>query len=181
MPSNRGSRSTDGWKKRKVYDRLTLDVLKEIPDSALELALVDYIGMKIGGDFANAPAIVGALRPGFRALYAIWVVEAEVNNGGFSQFFWSSSRAFAADAVHGFGLFRLHELARLMKLAITIARADEARVKPYRERGTTEAFMESEAGSPLHALDDLYYGRATEVSPARVRFIRAHPEEFVGD
>lgn len=33
-------------------------------------------------------AVVRSLSPGLRGLWGIWIVDGEVNNGGFQRFFW---------------------------------------------------------------------------------------------
>ena len=95
------ARSIEEFNNRKIYTILDEDTLKQIPDDALEQAILDYINHKVGEDYDNQYKIVTRLSKGFQAIYATWWVEAEVSNGGFNQYFWNSSGQFASEAVEG--------------------------------------------------------------------------------
>jgi hypothetical protein len=170
----------DAFKNRKRYPILTTEVLKTIPDADVELAIQDFIDCKIeagGGDERKA---LDALSPGFRAVFTTWRVEAEVSNGGFNQYFWNSSGEFAKDAVAGFDLIGTPALGRLMERAIAIYKEDADKAKKFKDRGSLEAFSESYEGNRLNALDREFYDQTEELTKARLRFIRAKPEQFVG-
>lgn len=169
------------FENRRTYDRLSPDILSQIPDDKLEQAIIDFIYAKVGDDPDREFDIISKMSAGFRAVASTWWVEAEVNNGGFNQFFWNPSRVFAKEAVSGFELLGEPKLAELMKNAIAINAANDAKFASYRSEGSLEAFSESYKDNPLNALDDQFYAATKQLSADRVRFIRSHPELFVGE
>ena len=86
------SAAMEAFKNRKTYKELTPEILNAIPDDEVEQAVIDYVSAKIGDDFDHEVQIVAKLPIGAQALYITWWVEAEVNNGGFNQYYWNSPR-----------------------------------------------------------------------------------------
>jgi hypothetical protein len=56
-----------------------------------------------------------------KAIFAIWWLEAEVNNGGFHQYFWNSAGDNAGLALDSLNKIGATETAKLLKQAIDIA------------------------------------------------------------
>jgi len=171
--------SMKAFENRKRYQTLTADTLKAIADDDLEMALIDFVNCKVEKSGKPERDVFNGLSPGFRAVFATWILEGEVNNGGFNQFFWNSSGDYAADAVAGYDLIGVPAYARLMRRAIAIRDADRARTQSFKDRGTLEAFSESYQNNRLSKLDDEFY-KLGDLSAARIKFVRAHPGMFVG-
>ena len=169
----------DAFKNRTIHSQLTPEILAEIPDEKLEQAVIDYIYTQVGQQYDREFEIVSALPEGFRSIHATWWVEAEVNNGGFNQYFWNSTGQFAQDAAAGFRLIGAIEHARLMECAISIYQEDKERLQEFENRGTLEAFSESYEDNPLNELDDKFYALREDLRALRVGFIRANPHLFV--
>jgi hypothetical protein len=175
------AKSVEAFKNRKIYKRLTPEILASIPDDKLEQAIVDYVYEKVAGRHDQEARIIRGMSDGLRATHATWVVEAEVNNGGFNQFFWNSSQEYAGEAVAGFALFELPTLAQLMLRAIAVNDKETARLKKFKKRGSLEAFSESYKENPINDLDKQFYEAAKSLSATRIAFIRKHPDLFVGE
>jgi hypothetical protein len=173
-----------GWferfSNRKIYHVVTVDVLDQLADSDLEQALIDYVGTKIGNDFQRQREIAWGLKPGLRALYITWLVEAEVNNGGFNQFYWNSAGQFASDAPDAFAYFSAQQHAELMREANRVRAAEANAIKKYQDLGTVKAFSASYGESKLEPLDDRFYRLGENLSALRVAKIRANPGDFIG-
>ncbi len=169
---------------RTIYKTLTPEIIRQIPDQELERAIIDYIDIKVDDRDDRVHEIVTGLFDGFCAVYTTWWVEAEVANGGFNQYFWNSSGRFAEDAVAGFELIGAPEYAALMRKAIDTFRQEESTHRSFKDRNTPDAFSESYEDNPLNAIDQEFY-RLEEseesLKSLRVRFIRRHPDRFVGD
>ena len=171
----------EAFKNRKRYPVLTREVLASISDKDLETALIDYIDdVKIAGDWEHQYEIVHRLSPGFRMVYATWQVEAEVNNGGYNQFFWNSLGEFADDAVAGFRLIGAREHAKMTQDAIAIYEKEKHTHERFKRQGTMAAFSESYKHTSLNDLDKLFYHLTEDLSKLRIAYIRAHPDQFVG-
>ena len=175
------AKSMETFKNRKIYKRLTPEILASIPDDKLEQAIIDYVYEKVARRHDQEVQIIKGMSDGLRATHATWVAEAEVNNGGFNQFFWNSSREYAAEAVAGFTLFELPALARLMQRAIIVNQEEAARLEKFKERGSLKAFSESYKENPINDLDKQFYEAAKNLSATRIAFIRKHPDLFVGE
>ena len=80
-------KTLEEFESRKIYTKLDEDTLNDIKDENLEQAIIDYIYNKVGDRFDKEYEIVTGMSKGFRAIYTTWWVEAEVNNGGFNQYF----------------------------------------------------------------------------------------------
>jgi hypothetical protein len=140
------------------YRTLTPALVAAEPDSTLEWAIIQHVTWRINGDYDREREIVMALSPGLRMVYTTWGVEAEVNNGGFSQYFENAAGQFAAEALAGYRRLGATPFAALLERAMAA-----------RQTGNTGAY---------EALDTEFYDLASPIA-ARVRYIREHPDEFV--
>jgi hypothetical protein len=166
---------------RTIYRKLNPEILASIPDDKLEMAVLDYVGTKIDRRYEAEKAIVSRLSLGFMVVYATWGVEAEVNNGGFNQYFWNSAGMFADEAVAGYRAIGASSHADLLARAIKVERAERTRVEAFKARGTLQAFSDSYESNPLNDLDRQFYELCEDPSALRTVFIRNHPELFVGN
>src|SRR5687767_4559285 len=96
------SRSIEAFQNRKIYGSFDIVTLASIPVEELGQALLDYVLIQIGPDFAGELETLKSLSSGFRAIYTTIVVESEVNNGGFNQYFWNSEGRLGELTVAGF-------------------------------------------------------------------------------
>lgn len=172
--------SMKAFENRKRYPALALDTIKGIPDAKLEQAVIDFIDCKFEKSKKPERQVLGELSTGFRAVYSTWILEGEVNNGGFNQFFWNSSGDYAAEAQAGFDLMGATAYAGLLRRATAIRDADRRKTQVFKDRGTIEAFSESYENNRLNDLDLEFYKLGDNLSAIRIKFIRAHPEMFVG-
>ncbi|WP_444996089.1 DMP19 family protein [Aliikangiella sp. IMCC44359] len=169
------------FENRKIYTHLNKEVLLKISDEDLEQAIIDYIYSKIGDDYDNQYNIVKGLSKGFQAIFTTWWVEAEVNNGGYNQYFWNSTGEFAFEALYGFREIGAPKNALLMEQAIKIAIKEIPKMKKYREKGTLEAFSETYKHTELNDLDDEFFKYPEDLSKLRISYIRSNPELFSGN
>lgn len=159
------------------YPVLSSEILRTIPDQDLEYAIIDHVSYLISDDYQNEYKIVMALPQEIRAIYTTWEVDAEVNNGGFNQYFWNSSGQFRHEAIAGYELIGAGQHAALLREAVAIYEKEEARLKKYKDKGTLEAFSESYKENPLNPLDDRFF-KMDDAGVMRVKFIREHLEAF---
>lgn len=173
--------SIEEFQNRQIYRSLDPSVLASIPDDKVELAIVDYVHAKLDGRYEDEAEVVSRLPAGIRALYVTWGVEAEVNNGGFNQYYWNSSGQFAEEAVAAFEFFSAHKHAGLMREANRIRAEEKAEVEKFKDKGTIEAFSESYDVSRLGPLDERFYELDENLSALRVAKIRSEPLSFVAE
>jgi len=165
--------------KPKIHKELTPEILKSIPDDQVEQAVIDYVDEKIGDDSDHEVAIVAKLPIGAQALYITWWVEAEVNNGGFNQYYWNNAGKFSDQAAEAFEFFSAHEHAALMREANSVRALEADKMKKFKDRGTMEAFAESYKESQLGPLDTRFFETKEDLGALRISKIRSNPEFFV--
>jgi hypothetical protein len=172
-------RSIDEFNNRKKYSAFDVATLRSIKDEHLEQAILDYIFSKLDAVPQRRYQALFELSRGFQVVYLSWLVEAEVMNGGFNQYFWNSSGEFADSTPAA--LVELGDLpaSELMKHATAIAIAEIPTMRKFRQTGTLESFSESYKHTGLNELDTPFCKRAEFFPSLRVKYIRSHEELFV--
>jgi catechol 2,3-dioxygenase-like lactoylglutathione lyase family enzyme len=166
---------------RKRYSSLSPEVLSTISDLDLEAVLVDLVRAFADHHDGDLRTALDLLSPAFRAVYATWSLEAEVHNGGFNQYFWNTAGAFASDAVAGFHLLGRPVVGDLVLRALELWQDDQDRLAPLQARDSVEAFSESYTESPLNELDREFGAHCSDLSAARIHFVRKSPQLFLAE
>ncbi|MEM6892483.1 MAG: DUF4375 domain-containing protein [Bacteroidota bacterium] len=172
--------SIDEFKNRKIYKELTTEILDSIPDDKLEQAIFDNIYEIIGDDYENELSNVTKLSKGQQAFFSTWIIEGEVNNGGFNQFYFNSSGQYAEMAETGFMRIGAEKFSELTKRANRIYLENKERLEEF-DDGTTESFSESYKGNPLNDLDTEFYNLYDfeKIGELRIKYIRENKNEFI--
>lgn len=159
---------------------LTLDQISKMEDEALEQAIFDNISINMESGFHDGRESVQSLSSGKRAVYVTWVVEGEVNNGGFNQFYYNASGKLADMGEESFKTIGAMKHATLMREANVVYEKIKGRLEKFND-GTIESFSKSYEGNPLNELDDKFYDleESEPIGQLRINFIRAHAQEFV--
>lgn len=108
---------------------------------------------------------------------AIWVLEAEVNNGGFSQYFFNSSREtspFVVEACHAIGA---RQAAAICSRAITCAFPNGIPGDLLQMRMAAADFPDTVEQS-LNEIDCEFYKYPDDLTELLFSYVAAHPEEF---
>jgi Domain of unknown function (DUF4375) len=108
---------------------------------------------------------------------AIWAVESEVNNGGFSQFFFNSScetAGFVAEALETIGAPRT---AGICRRAVTAAFPDGLPADPEEISSAASDFSD-ETEAELDKLDREFYQYPHNLTELLFAFVSSHPGEF---
>lgn len=165
---------------RPIYKVLTVDIIKNTDDDELEQLVFDNICEIIGEMQGTEFEDVSKLSFAQQALYSTWVVEAEVNNGGFNQFYFNPSSEFAYMAVGGFKLFGLIKHAELLEKSNKLFIQKKPDLEKYND-GTLDSFSESYNEKLFDSFDEEFYKLEEEnnISDARIGYIKLHPEEFI--
>ena len=111
----------------------------------------------------------------FQAYWGTQLVEYEVENGGFNQYFFNSSGMYADAAVSGFEFFGLRKHADLMRRVVAVANSAEERAlrEDARQRGSLEAFGKTYDATRLNAFDD-EFNRLPMPVAAGIAYLRTH-------
>jgi len=175
------AKSLEDFRNRRIYRELSPSVLSGIADDNVEQAIADYAFQKLEGQSEREREVVAGFSPGVRALYVTWLVEAEVSNGGFNQYYWNSSGSYAGEAVEDFEFFGAKKHAELMRDANRIRSEEAATMKEYRRRGTLQDFSDTYTVTKLGPLDKRFYKIDENLSALRIAKIRSSPALFSGN
>lgn len=174
------SQSVQDFLNRPIYKNLTLDIIDSIKDEDLNQSIFDNISANMENDNRDELDIIKTLTKGQQAIYSIWVVEAEVNNGGFNQLYFNGYEDISVLAEEGFKNIGAINFSELIK------RANEKykEIKPELEKfddGTIESFSDSYDNNPLNQYDDKFYElyETEKLMDLIVKYIRDNKEEFI--
>lgn len=95
------AKSVEEFKNRKIYDKLTPGIIENTPDHQLIQTIFDNIDTNFEYGEQYSVEKVQHLKQGQQAIFSIWMLTAEVNNGGFNQFYFNPSGQFAQMAEAG--------------------------------------------------------------------------------
>lgn len=158
------------------FRSLTLRLLKELPDSELPNAVQQHVFWRVTEDREREADILASLPDSVQAVYAGRILDAEVQNGGFNQFFWNSSR-FAEAALTGLDRLGAREHADLLRSAMELAIASQGKLLPYYVEGSVRAFSGSYREGMFDDLDARYY-KLPDLEGILAHAIRNDPESF---
>jgi hypothetical protein len=134
--------------------------------------LIDFVYEGDDGEGAR----YDSLTKGQQLLWATRLLEDEINNGGFNQYFFNTNGAILDDAIRGFDVFGTRAHANLARQAGRLYARDRERLAKARAEGTLEAFSDSYDDEPYNALDSKFFRLASP--PGRLAYLRSHLREF---
>src|SRR5688572_13529984 len=152
--------------------------LESMSDEEVEELVVNHAYANLEGRYGDVTKILETLQPGTRAVYLTWILEGEVNNGGFHQYYWNTGGRFAADTVDAFQYFGLEQHAELMQEANAVFREEAAVMARFQRLNTMQGLLDFHEITRLNQFDDRSY-LLDELSPLRAAMIRAMPEDFL--
>ena len=109
-----------------------------------------------------------------RCLVAFGSLRTQVNNGGFSQYFFNSSGDLAPDAVAAAAVMGAHDVATLLSRAMALLGDPYPRELALRQERLEE--LEDAAEEPFETLDLDYYQleAQADLDAAMDEFVRLH-------
>lgn len=142
-------------KNRTVYTSLTASIIDSLPDEKLSQVVADHVRSKMDKQLSNEYEVLKQEPEAGKAIYIISQVEAEVNNGGFAQFFSSSAAKLQDETEGSFKAIHANLFAGLMKRAIIL----------YQKEGISQN---------LKKLDEEFYSLydREDLDKLKIRFIR---------
>lgn len=115
-----------------------------------------------------------------QAIFMIWGLEAEVNNGGFNQFYINSSGQYAKHLPKALQLIGAIKFADLIQRANLTYDQNKAAITSHLD-GTLEGYSKSYENNPLNQLDDEFYElyNKEDLQQLQVAFIRKNKKDFL--
>jgi hypothetical protein len=113
---------------------------------------------------------IATLTPTLQQLHAMFLVDGEVQNGGFNQLFFNGGGVWIPRAIEGFEAAGLPDHRQVVVDVIGPANAEQVVRDAARAVGTLQAFADTYAESDLGEFDDRWY-QLSDVYEALDRFV----------
>jgi len=150
------SQSIEAFKNRPIHKELTEQIIDSIPDDNLLQVVFDNLSEKQSTDHEKEYETVMSWNKSRQAIYMIWVLEAEVNNGGYNQFYFNSSAQFYKHLPDALKLVGANKFADLTNRANETFEKENSKITQHQD-GTSEGFSKSYDDNPLNKCDDEFY------------------------
>jgi hypothetical protein len=108
---------------------------------------------------------------------AIWSVESEVNNGGFSQYFQNSSSETAGFVADAFDLIDAPRTAEICRRAVKTAFPNGLPSSPDEVSSAATDFA-PDVEDALSALDQEFFAYPHNLTDLLFAYVSAHPDDF---
>lgn len=170
----------DLFRNRRTYTALDPEVLAAIDDDWLEQAIIDLVVQRAAARSVEVADELADLPVAFSHVFATWITEAEVFNGGFNQLFFNSSGRLAEQAAAGYAAIGAPERERIVREAMARLAEHGDELAPAWSERTLSAFSASYELDIFGELDAAFYAldNVEDGSRLRLAFIRTHAEEL---
>lgn len=160
--------------------KLTEELIETTEPDNLPVMVFESLSERIGRNYKNEFKLVKSWNKSCQAIYVIWLLEGEVNNGGFNQFYANSSGNFAKLIPEALELIGSKKFSDLVRRANLTYKSEYSRITKYQD-GTIEGFSKSYENNPLTIFDDAFYELYQEenLMDLQVKYIQAHKADFV--
>jgi hypothetical protein len=175
-----GCQGEAGQAKKIIHGNLTIAIIDQTKDEKLLELVYDDLASRIAKDMSNEYSVVMNFNKSQQAIYVIWGLQAEVENGGFNQYYYNSSGQFAKLAPSALKLVEANQFTQLVTRANKIFETESKNIKKQQD-GTLGGFSKSYENNPLNKLDKEFYALETKenLETLQVDYIRKHKGEFV--
>lgn len=174
------TQSIEEFNNRKIYTKLSEEIIDNTSDDKLLQLVFDNLSQKNFEDYENEFANVMSWNKSKQAIYMIWTLESEVNNGGYNQFYFNSSGQFYKYLPDALKLVGANKYAELTKRGNETFEKENPKITQHQD-GTIEGFSKSYEDNPLNKFDEEFYKlyETENLQQLQVDFIRKHKTEFI--
>ena len=174
------AQSVEAFKNRAIHKELTEQNIDTTQDDNLLQVVFDNLSEKQPTNYEKEYETVMSWNKSRQAIYMIWSLEAEVNNGGYNQFYFNSSRQFYKHLPDALRLVGATKFADLTKRANETFEKENPKITQHQD-GTIEGFSKSYDDNPLNKYDDEFYDlyKTENLQQIQVDYIRKNKKEFI--
>lgn len=176
------AKSVETFQNRPIYTELTDQIIDTTADDNLLQLVFDNLAEKLGTNYEKEYETVMRWNKSRQAIYMIWILEAEVNNGGYNQFYFNSSGQFYKQLPGALQLVGADQFANLTTRANAVFEKENKKITQHQD-GTLEGFSKSYDENPLNKLDDEFYElyKTEDLQQLQIDYIRKHKADFTGN
>ena len=174
------TKSFDSFKNRPIHKKLTEQIIDTTSNDRLLQLIFDNLLERQSTDHKKEYETVMSWNKSRQAIYMIWELEGEVNNGGYNQFYFNSSGQFYKHLPNALKFVGANRFADLTQRANVTFEKENPKIT-QRQDGTIEGFRESYENNPLNKFDDEFFNlyNKEDLQKIQVDFIRKHKIEFI--
>jgi hypothetical protein len=175
-----GCREDTGRTKKTVHGSLTNATIDQTKDEKLLQLVYEYLISKMAKDLSDEYSVVMNFNKSQQAIYVIWGLQSEVENGGFNQYYYNSPGQFAKLAPDALKLVGANQFTQLVTRANKIFETENKNIKKQQD-GTLEGFSKSYESNPLNKLDKEFYALESKenLEVLQIDYIRKQKADFV--
>ncbi|WP_333577518.1 DMP19 family protein [Sphingobacterium sp.] len=165
--------------KPSIQTPLTEQIIDTTSDDMLLEVVYDNLFRKLSATYDKEYEIVLSWNKSRQAIYMISQLEAEVNNGGYNQFYFNASGQFAAALPEALKLVGATKFADLTERANRTFEKEKSKITKDQD-GTVEGFGKSYENNPLNKFDKEFYklNDVENLQKIQVDYIRKNKKEF---
>lgn len=174
------TQSGEAFQNRPIHKELTEQIIDTTSDENLLQVIFDNLSEKIPTDYEKEYETIMGWNKSRQAIYMIWVLEAEVNNGGYNQFYFNSSGQFTTHLSESLRLVGANKFAELTKRADDTFEKENPKITQHQD-GRLEGFSKSYDDNALNKFDDEFYNlyKTENLQQTQIEYIRANKKEFI--
>ncbi len=165
---------------RPIHKILTEQIIDTTSDGELRQTIFDHLTEKIPDIYDKEYETVMSWNKSQQAIYLIWLLEEEVNNGGYNQFYFNSSGEFYRHLPDELRLIGANRYADMMQKANDTYERENEKITKHQD-GTLEGFSKSYEDNPLNEFDDMFYEleKVENLEQLQIDYIRNHKSDFI--
>jgi len=163
-----------------VYITLTEEIIDATSDDDLLFLVFDSLSQKLTAEAEDDPET--DWNRSEQAIYMIQALEAEVNNGGYNQFYSNPTGQLYPDLPAALKLVGANKFADLTQRANDTFEKEYTLITQHQD-GTLEGFSKSYKDNPLNKFDGEFYDlyKTEDLQQLQVEYIRKHKTDFVNN
>ena len=161
---------------------LTEKIIKETSDSNLLQVVFDNLMQKVKLTYEIEYSTVLTWNRSRQAIYVIWLLESEVNNGGFNQFYYNLTGQFSKHLPDALSLVGATNFSILTSKANKLYENEHQMITKNID-GTWDGFSKSYNNNPLNNLDTKFYAlyKTENLQQLQIDYIRKHIADFIDE
>ncbi len=180
--SSKGNNKTSNENIQRSREQilLTNSIIDSTSDDEILFTIFENLNSKLPNDYHKEYESVMLWTKPRQFIYLIWLLEAEVNNGGYNQFYFNSSGQYYKLLPGVLKLIGADKFAELTERANSVFEKENNKIKQHQD-GTIEGFSKSYDDNPLNKLDVEFYllYEQEDLQKLQIDYIRKHKEEFI--
>ncbi|WP_461066574.1 DMP19 family protein [Spirosoma horti] len=176
------SKFLNDFKNRPIHRILTEQIIDSTSDEKLVQVVFDNLTQKLPTSYTEEEEYETILgwNKSRQAIYMIWILESEVNNGGYNQFYSNSGSQYAKYLPNALKLVGADRLADLTQRANDVFEKENEKTTENQD-STTIASTRSYPDYLFKRFDNDFYeiAQADSLNQVQVDFIRSHKGKFI--